>query len=81
MYEKKLDTPIMMRVSSGGYTANVRAHSPLEAFELFLESKNPKALGILTEIKAKGWREDDDTFYTLTTVLLEKLGRMENANN
>lgn len=75
--DKKLKKPIMMRVSSGGYSANVTASSIPEAFDLFLDKKKPKSLGILTEVKAKGYNPDDDTFYILTTVILDKLGKLE----
>lgn len=77
MMKRRLDNPIKMRVSSGGYSANVVAHSLSEAVELFLDTKKPKSLGVLTEIKAKGWTPDDDTFYIKTTVVLKEIGRLE----
>lgn len=70
-----LDTPITIRVSCGGCSAKVQARSLVEAFGLFLDKKQPKALGVLCEFKTKLWDPVDDTFYMSTEVALEKLGR------
>ena len=73
---KVLDTPIKIRVSSGGRSGSYKAHSLLEAFELFLDDKKPEALGVLVEFKAKGWDPVDDTFYMDTIRTLSELERL-----
>ena len=72
---RTLDTPVKIRVSTGGRVGTYMAHSLVEAFEMFLDKKEPKALGVLVEFKTKDWDPEDDTFYMSTAAVLSKLGR------
>lgn len=74
---KVLDAPIKIRVSCGGSSATVKAHSFAEAFGMFLDKKNPKALGVICEFKTKEWEPGEDTFYMDTVRTLKELGRYE----
>lgn len=70
---RTLAKPIKIRVSTGGKRATVMAHSLVEAFELFLNKKEPEALGVLVEFKTKEWDPGDDTFYMSTVSALKQL--------
>jgi hypothetical protein len=72
---RTLDKPIKIRVSTGGKSGTFMAHSLVEAFELFLNKKEPDALGVLVEFKAKGWDPVDDTFYMSTVAALKQLDK------
>jgi hypothetical protein len=70
---RRVQKAIAIRVSSGGCSAKVMAHSLIEAFKLFIDTKKPKCLGLLCEFKTKEWQPGEDTFYMSTIVALEKL--------
>jgi hypothetical protein len=72
---RQLAAPIKIRVSTGGRHGSYMARSLVEAFDMFLNAKQPKGMGTLVEFKAKGWDPEDETFYMSTVAALEKLGR------
>ncbi len=81
--QRILKNPIEIQVSTGGNSLKVKARSFREAFIVFLDTIQPKSLGIITEFIAPGYSgdidetPDDYTYYNNTITLLKDIGRMD----
>jgi len=69
--------PGFIRVSSGGYSMSVEADTVQQAFELFLNLRKPKQLGLIAEFYGLGIDDPEHLAYGSCQRFLEKMGRWE----